>query len=309
MEKKNIDLNTVSIDDEFGYPLPEIKETKYVQGFLGPFPKIEDHYNKKEDISKKAIFGLVLGPGAHRALGHITFLKYLDSKNIEPHLLSGNEMGAVVAALYASGVTPQKMEWLFYKFFNESKKNKIYSIKWFKKLDEIILKEIKVTSIEKLKIAMYLPGLTKKGVFGLYGSGNIKSVLISNIKAFSKYGHSQHQYNFFGDRFFNRIGVDILIGIDVLGENILFERGDDYLAGIFGKVVGKIQKEKNNPKKKIYSLYLEEYPLDSYDDPSPYLKKPEKQSKEMVEDIFKMIKKWENGQTNILLRNYEKFNS
>ncbi|HBT20762.1 MAG TPA: hypothetical protein DEA47_05315 [Peptococcaceae bacterium] len=55
-------------------------------------------------------WGLVLGSGGLRGAAHVGFLKVLEENNIRPHLIVGTSAGAVVAALYSSGLSLSKIE-------------------------------------------------------------------------------------------------------------------------------------------------------------------------------------------------------
>jgi NTE family protein len=48
--------------------------------------------------------GLALGAGGARGLAHITVMETLDQLGIRPHRITGSSMGAVMGALYASGL-------------------------------------------------------------------------------------------------------------------------------------------------------------------------------------------------------------
>ncbi len=54
--------------------------------------------------------GLALGAGGARGLAHIGVLKVLQREGIRPAYLAGTSMGAVVAALYAAGHSPEEIE-------------------------------------------------------------------------------------------------------------------------------------------------------------------------------------------------------
>lgn len=56
--------------------------------------------------------GLALGAGASRGLAHIGVLQVLEEHNIIPDLIVGSSIGAIVGALYASGVSSKMMEGL-----------------------------------------------------------------------------------------------------------------------------------------------------------------------------------------------------
>lgn len=54
--------------------------------------------------------GLALGGGATLGAAHIGVLKAIDEMSIDIHCISGTSIGAYVAALYAFGVSPSKIE-------------------------------------------------------------------------------------------------------------------------------------------------------------------------------------------------------
>ncbi len=58
----------------------------------------------------KPRLGLALGGGAVRGLAHIGLLKILDKHDIKPATISGTSMGAIIGALYASGLTGLEIE-------------------------------------------------------------------------------------------------------------------------------------------------------------------------------------------------------
>lgn len=49
--------------------------------------------------------GLALGAGGAKGLAHIVILETLDEMGVRPHIISGSSMGAVIGALYASGLS------------------------------------------------------------------------------------------------------------------------------------------------------------------------------------------------------------
>ena len=54
--------------------------------------------------------GLVLGSGGAKGIAHIAFLKELDEMGIRPSVIAGTSMGALLGALYGSGVSAEEME-------------------------------------------------------------------------------------------------------------------------------------------------------------------------------------------------------
>jgi len=54
--------------------------------------------------------GYALGGGGARGLSHIGVLKVLEAEGIRPDVIAGTSIGALVGALYASGLTPDDLE-------------------------------------------------------------------------------------------------------------------------------------------------------------------------------------------------------
>ncbi|OGP55831.1 MAG: hypothetical protein A2Y65_01910 [Deltaproteobacteria bacterium RBG_13_52_11] len=58
---------------------------------------------------KKKI-GLVLGGGGAKGLCHIAFLKALDEMGLQPSVIAGTSIGAIIGGFYAAGVSGAQME-------------------------------------------------------------------------------------------------------------------------------------------------------------------------------------------------------
>jgi len=59
---------------------------------------------------QKPKIGLVLSGGGAKGFAHIGVLKVLEEQGIKPDYITGTSMGALVAALYSLGYSPQQME-------------------------------------------------------------------------------------------------------------------------------------------------------------------------------------------------------
>jgi NTE family protein len=53
--------------------------------------------------------GLVLSGGGSKGIAHAGAIKFLEEKNIKPVTISGTSAGAIIAALYAFGKTPEEI--------------------------------------------------------------------------------------------------------------------------------------------------------------------------------------------------------
>ena len=58
----------------------------------------------------KAVVGLALGGGASKGFAHIGVIKVLRENNIPVNIVTGTSAGAVVGSLYASGMSPDRLE-------------------------------------------------------------------------------------------------------------------------------------------------------------------------------------------------------
>ncbi len=64
----------------------------------------------------KPEFGLAFSGGGARGLTHIGVLKALETSGLQPDYLAGTSMGGVIAAAYASGMGPGKMEQIAFEY-------------------------------------------------------------------------------------------------------------------------------------------------------------------------------------------------
>lgn len=64
----------------------------------------------KVNLFYKPKFGLALSGGGAQGLAHIGVLRALEDAGIRPDYLAGTSMGGVIAAAYASGLTPDEIE-------------------------------------------------------------------------------------------------------------------------------------------------------------------------------------------------------
>lgn len=68
----------------------------------------------------KRRIGLALGAGGANGLAHIAMLEALESMNVRPHRIAGSSIGAVIGALFASGMPAGKIRRLVERSFVDS---------------------------------------------------------------------------------------------------------------------------------------------------------------------------------------------
>ena len=105
------------------------------------------------DLNSKNI-GLVLSGGGSKAIAHAGILKFLEEQNIKPSIISGTSAGAIIAAMYAFGKTPNEILAFFKSiyFFHWShftlKKPGIVDSESFKDYFDKIFGETKIGELE-----------------------------------------------------------------------------------------------------------------------------------------------------------------
>ena len=292
--KKNVDYFGVDVNSgRSDRLLPDIKNKNNQGSGVGPFPvATNDSYLTKKSSKNKKVLSLSLGPGINRVLCHIPILKELEVQGQQIHMVTGTGLGAVVASLYASGVTPDKIEWIFYKFSKRVKGVKPYSKEWVSQGVKILLKSLKNKKIQNTKIRLILPFYDVAGKRVKYITrGMIATILEREHLQLNKINQSNSfapfQKEVFKVERLKSLGADITVGIDVLGNNVDFETTDHYLTGVFGRITGIISKEKE-----LLDFFIgmdpKAMPLDSTSQLPGYLQKCMVKSREEV----KKLKQW-----------------
>lgn len=233
---------------------------------------------------KRLRIGLSLGPGLYRAINFVSVLKSLERQNLTPQVITGTGFGAIVAAMYANGMTPEIIEWHFYRYFKEKNNHRLYSEKWVEDIDQFLLEKLKNKKIEDSSKKFYMTlfdAKTKKTYY--FDKGNIRNLLLLNFRLTndvnSKNKGTQYTAAFenevFNANLMKRLGVDFAVGADVLGTKFDFEDSNEFLIGVYGRVAGKISREKKFFDY-FYSLPLSKLSLDSTENGAFFLMETQK---------------------------------
>ena len=114
--------------------------------------------------SQKSNIGLVLSGGGVKGLAHLGTLQIIDSLNIPIDYISGTSIGAIAAALYASGHSAEEIDYITYnskwnEIFNQNRdRNNLY---YFQKMDRdnfqlsFIIKDLKPSPPVALSTGQY----------------------------------------------------------------------------------------------------------------------------------------------------------
>ena len=220
----------------------------------------------EKEKQKKPTIALIFGPGLNRTVGYSAFLKELKKQNISAQIVSGTGMGAIIAAHYASGKTPQKIEWLFFKFFNETRGKRPFSRSWRRSLENVFLKEFKNTQIQDLKMNLVIPVYqTNPPMIKNFSQGNLFDLLKAQFIFSSNGGGaliSPLGIQTFNGFWMRKLGAKIVVGVDVLGKKIIFEEDDKFLKDLYGKIAKQIKNESKDLDL-FYTLPFSDMALDS----------------------------------------------
>ncbi len=226
--------------------VPDISKKKSGEG-VGPVPD-EEVFQKTNSTKKIPAISLILGPGLNRVRCYIPILKNIEKEGIKVHIVSGSGMGAILASMYAMGLTPDKIEWQFHQFGRKAKEFKPFSSDWLEVVDQTFLKQLDGKKIQNGEKRLILP---------LYNIKQNKTVYLTRgdlywtLQQQLILGQSLKKSNFmapFHKEIYNllemkRLGADIVAGLDVLTKSVEFENVDHFLLGTYGKTAAIAKKE------------------------------------------------------------------
>lgn len=129
--------------------------------------------------------GLVLSGGGARGFAHIGVLKALEEKGVRISELSGCSMGALIGALYASGIKPRVMERLAIEARPFSIRDVSLSFQGLFKggrVEEILMRTLPFRTFEELKIPLSINAVDlSNGREVVFRKGNLIKALRASI--------------------------------------------------------------------------------------------------------------------------------
>lgn len=214
-----------------------------------------DQSSEDQRERKKLRIGLSFGPGIYRTINYVSILKILERQNLSPDIITGTGFGAIVASMYAVGMTPEVIEWNFYKYFKEKRGNKPYDQDWFQEIDNTLLSKLRSFQIQDAKKKLFLTlydHKTKKTYY--FDKGNIRDLLLLNLKLSTDFKESKSGQKYstafekevYNARLLRQLGAEFTIAVDVLGTKFDFDVPNEFLIGVYGRTAGRIQKEKKD---------------------------------------------------------------
>lgn len=279
----NVDLNLNTAPSQpQNIELQPTEETVRIGEHGGDTYGADQNTNTSSHAENRRLrIALVLGPGIYRTINYVSFLKILERQNLAPDIVTGTGFGAIVAAMYATGMTPEVIEWNFYKYFKEKKKNKPFDKEWSTEVDEVLLSKFKNLNIQDTKKKLFLTLYNHRtGKTYYFDKGNIRDLLLQNLRLSnnpveSKSGQiysAPFEKEVFNAKLLQKLGAEFTISADVLGSKFDFDTTNEFLLGVLGKAASRIQKEKREFDYSV-TFPLGTMNLDSTKDSSLHLQK------------------------------------
>jgi hypothetical protein len=212
--------------------------------------------SKKISDKRGRVTTLIFSPGLVRAVGQIALLREIEQEGIDVHIVSGSGIGAIIAVLFAAGKTPDQMEWFFYRLLGELEGAAPFGSRWSKIVSQHLQREFRDRTIQSLGKTVVLPlydGHQKEVVY--LQNGEIVSLLLSNLRLYGTGARVRYstafQWKVFTPTVFYKMGSELVIGMNSVGEEIKLLARNEFLFGVMANLAGKMQRES-----KELSLYV-----------------------------------------------------
>ncbi len=251
-------------------------------------PAVPEGTSASQTKGRMPVIGVYFLPALHRSLAYTVFLKAMEREKIAIHMLCGSEFGAVVGAHYADRVSPSKIEWLFYKFFEKVKGKQAYSTEWFKELREVMFSSLKDKNIEGLKgnFCATLRNPSGKTVDTVF-KGPLLPLLESQFTSKAAYTLNACPVDDMRSR-----GADIIVAVSALGESANFDRPSEVMLGSYTKAIGLVGRDCSRPDL-LVKLPTDDAKLDQTNDFSPVLKKSLENAMSSSRMILEYVQQWQ----------------
>ena len=195
----------------------------------------------------------MLGPGLHRVMAYLSLIKELKRKKIPIHVFSGTGLGGVVAGLGSFGLNIDEIEWLLFNFWSKSKDKRPYTDEWYSTLDNIIFKKFKDKDIQDGVQTIFFPVLGENGETRLVKTGNVRDIFSKILDVKSEIP-PVFERAFYKKEYFLRHGVDIVIGLNVLGPEVFVTNENK---GLKNSLIKFISHKNGHIKMKEMALFFE----------------------------------------------------
>jgi hypothetical protein len=250
-----------------------------------------------EKRKRNPVVAHAFSPGLYATWSHVGALKRLRKKKVPINMLIGSEFGALTAALYAKHKKTSLVEWKMFSLIQKlGKSSKVFSKDWKSTINDFIDQEFKRDKIERFKIPLILPLYSKKIDKVVYVKrGSASTILKAH---FQIYGESDLSFIpnsdlvLYSSDAIKESGADIIIGYEVIPEQVLFNKDDGYYYGVYNNLRSRIQEEFSYFDH-VISMQMNETKLDDFRRSSQLISQGEKVVKEEYSILETILENWE----------------
>lgn len=178
--------------------------------------------------------GFALGAGGARGVAHIGFLQAMDEEGICPDYIGGSSMGSVVGACYAKGMNPQKMREICRQLkmgdivdVGLRSLSKLGLMKWTK-VRKMMSEFLENSDFSDLKIPFCCVAVdVKKAKLHTFSEGSVVEAILASSSIPTVFRPVEKDGMLLVDggvlcrvpaKQVKKMGADIVVGIDVLGD-------------------------------------------------------------------------------------------
>lgn len=214
--------------------------------------KLDPNFYQLKKTSKKPIVALVLGSGGARGYAHIGVIEVLEKYGIKPDFIVGTSAGSIVGSIYASGKSAEQLRDIAMQMKVADVREINIGLKGFfdgKKVEDYVNEQVAHTSLEKMKIPMYVVATElkhgKKVIFNYGNTGQAVRASVSIPSMFIPTKIAGQEYVDGGlvspvpVNVARDLGADIIIAVDILAQPAYTETSNVW--GLFNQNINIMQ--------------------------------------------------------------------
>lgn len=214
--------------------------------------KLDQNFYQLKKTSKKPIVALVLGSGGARGYAHIGVIEVLEKYGIKPDFIVGTSAGSIVGSIYASGKSAEQLRDIAMQMKVADVREINIGLKGFfdgKKVEDYVNEQVAHTSLEKMKIPMYVVATElkhgKKVIFNYGNTGQAVRASVSIPSMFIPTKIAGQEYVDGGlvspvpVDVARDLGADIIIAVDILAQPMHTETSNVW--GMFNQNINIMQ--------------------------------------------------------------------
>ncbi|WP_416240689.1 patatin-like phospholipase family protein [Acinetobacter sp. WCHAc010052] len=209
-------------------------------------------FNKIKTEQQRPVIALVLGSGGARGYAHIGAIQVLEEYGIRPDFIVGTSAGSIVGSIYASGKNAAELRDIALKMKAGDVRDIKLGMKGFfdgKKVEDYINDQVADTSLEHLKIPMYVVATElREGRKVVFNYGNTGQAVRASVSIPSMFVPAQIGETEYVDGGLvspvpvdtaRELGADIVIAVDILAQPVYTETTNVW--GLFNQNINIMQ--------------------------------------------------------------------